>query len=148
LLAALLWPQVRAAWQSAEAAGEKPVPALLAAMDVALGSQAKSLPIPRRFDAGMKEIWLLQPRFLQRNGQRPFRLLENLRFRAAYDFFRLRAEAGETELAVADWWEEFQNANPVDRESLLVAESTGSASPRRRRRRRGPRREAAGEGVA
>jgi poly(A) polymerase len=151
LLAALLWPRVLSGWQAAEARGEKPVPALLEAMDAALGSQAKVLPIPRRFDAGMKDIWLLQPRFLQRNGQRPFRLLENLRFRAAYDFFRLRAEAGETELAVADWWEDFQHANPVDREALLVSEPTGSASPRRRRRRRGPRRDgpaAAGEGAA
>ena len=135
-------------WQAAEAAGERPVPALLEAMNVALDAQAKKLPIPRRFDAGMKEIWLLQPRFLQRNGQRPMRLLENPRFRAAYDFFRLRAEAGETEMEVADWWEDFQNANPVDRESLLVTESTGSASPRRRRRRRGPRRDGAGEGAA
>jgi poly(A) polymerase len=151
LLAALLWPRVLTGWKAAEARGEKPVPALLEAMDAALGSQAKVLPIPRRFDAGMKEIWLLQPRFLQRNGQRPFRLLENPRFRAAYDFFRLRAEAGETELAVADWWEDFQHANPVDREALLVSEPTGSASPRRRRRRRGPRRDgpaAAGEGAA
>jgi len=150
LLAALLWPPVLSAWQAGEARGEKPVPALLEAMDAALGGQAKVLPIPRRFDAGMKEIWLLQPRFLQRNGQRPLRLLENLRFRAAYDFFRLRAEAGETELEVADWWEAFQNANPVDRESLLVSEPTGLIAPRRRRRRRAPRREASavGEGLA
>jgi poly(A) polymerase len=137
LLAALLWPQVRQAWQAAEASGERPIPALLGAMDMALDAQAKTLPIPRRFDAGMKEIWLLQPRFLQRNGERPFRVLENPRFRAAYDFFRLRAEASETELEIADWWEDFQNANPVDRESLLVAKSLGSTSPRRRRRRRG-----------
>jgi len=145
LLAALLWPRVLAAWHVAEARGERPVPALLEAMDGALATQAKSLPIPRRFDAGMKEIWLLQPRFLQRNGQRPLRLLEHPRFRAAYDFFRLRAEAGETELAIADWWEAFQDAHPVDREALLLSEPAGAASPRRRRRRRGPRR-SAGEG--
>ncbi len=147
LLSALLWGEVQAAWQAAEAAGEKPVPALLAAMQQVLDHQAKSLAIPRRFDAGMKEIWLLQPRFFQRHGQRPLRLLENPRFRAAYDFFRLRCESGELDMALADWWEAFQNANPVDRDALLVNDPVASPNKRRRRRRR-PRRAADGGGDA
>jgi len=140
LLSALLWGDVLRTWQAAEARGEKPVPALLEAMQAALDSQAKRLAIPRRFDAGMKEIWLMQPRFLQRTGQRPFRLLENPRFRAGYDFFRLRCESGELDIAIADWWEDFQHANPVDREALLVREPAAEGTPRKRRRRRGPRR--------
>ncbi len=47
----------------------------------------KRLAIPNRYGAAMKEIWLLQPRFEQRVGTRPHRLLEQQRFRAAYDFF-------------------------------------------------------------
>ncbi len=49
------------------------------AMDLVLERQAKQLAIPRRFEATIKEIWSLQPRFEQRSGQRPFRLLEHPR---------------------------------------------------------------------
>ena len=62
-----------------------------------LERQAKQLAIPRRFEATIKEIWSLQPRFEQRSGQRPFRLLEHPRFRAGWDFLELRCESGELE---------------------------------------------------
>jgi poly(A) polymerase len=82
----------------------------------------------------MKELWLLQPRFLQRGGQRPFRLLEHPRFRAAYDFFALRAESGNAPLDVALWWEKFQRVSPDERENMLVSDEAGPKKKRRRRR--------------
>ena len=45
----------------------------------------------------MREIWSMQDRFERRAGQQAFRLLENKRFRAAYDFLLLRAATGEDE---------------------------------------------------
>ncbi len=104
LLAALLWGQVEKNLAAFEAKGQPTVPALHNAMHEALDAQRESLAIPRRFDATMKELWLMQPRFLQRGGQRPFRLLEHPRFRAAYDFFALRAESGNAPRDVALWW--------------------------------------------
>jgi len=84
----------------------------------------------------------MQPRFLQRGGHRPFRLLEHPRFRAAYDFFALRAAAGNAPVHVAEWWERFQDANPDERERMLVSDEAG---PKKKRRRRGSRKKKAGE---
>jgi len=89
--------------------------------------------VPRRFEATIKEIWSLQPRFEQRAGSRPFRLLEHPRFRAAYDFLLLRAEAGEAPQALADWWTRFQEASPDEREAMLKPDE----APKKRRRSRG-----------
>jgi poly(A) polymerase len=84
----------------------------------------------------MKEIWVMQPRFLQRGGQRPFRLLEHPRFRAAYDFLVMRCDSGEVDAEVGRWWEDFQEAHPDERGSMLLKEEAG---PKKRRRRRKPR---------
>ena len=138
LLAALLWGRVEKSLKRHEQAGQPSIPALHDAMHEALDAQRESLAIPRRFDATMKELWLLQPRFLQRGGQRPFRLLEHPRFRAAYDFFELRALSGNAPLDVAKWWERFQDANADEREEMLLKDEEGPK--KKRRRRRGKRR--------
>jgi poly(A) polymerase len=134
LLAALLWGQVERNLRKFEAKGQATVPALHSAMHEALDVQRDSLAIPRRFDATMKELWLMQPRFLQRGGQRPYRLLEHPRFRAAYDFFALRAASANAPQEAAQWWERFQDASPDERESMLVSDEAGPKKKRRRRR--------------
>ncbi|HXN15980.1 MAG TPA: polynucleotide adenylyltransferase PcnB [Usitatibacter sp.] len=136
LLAALLWGQVEKSLRKFEAKGEPTVPALHAAMHEALDAQRDTLAIPKRFDATMKELWLMQPRFLQRGGHRPYRLLEHPRFRAAYDFFALRAASANAPQEAAKWWERFQEANPDERERMLVTEEAGPKKKRRRRRGR------------
>jgi poly(A) polymerase len=142
LLAALLWGRVERRWHELEEKGQPSTPSLHSAMHDALDAQRESLAIPRRFDATMKELWLLQPRFLQRGGTRPFRLLEHPRFRAAYDFFELRAQAGNAPLEAARWWERFQDASGEERERMLHADE----GPKKKRRRRGGRRRPADGG--
>jgi poly(A) polymerase len=139
LLAALLWGRVEKNLKKYEAKGEATIPALHSAMHEALDAQRDSLAIPRRFDATMKELWLMQPRFLQRGGQRPYRLLEHPRFRAAYDFFALRAASANAPQEAATWWERFQEAGADEREEMLVSEESGPK--KKRRRRRGKRQE-------
>jgi len=134
LLAALLWGQVEKNLRRFEDEGQPTIPALHAAMHEALDVQRDSLAIPRRFDATMKELWLMQPRFLQRGGQRPYRLLEHPRFRAAYDFFALRAASANAPQEAAQWWERFQDASPDQRERMLVSDEAGPKKKRRRRR--------------
>jgi poly(A) polymerase len=136
LFACLLWPQVLRRWKAIEEAGEKPIPALFAAMDEVLDAQREQLAIPRRFDGMIKEVWALQPRFDFRSGTRPFRLLEHPRFRAGYDFLLIRAEAGEIPAELGTWWTEFQDADEATRNGMLVADS--GPKPKRRRRRRKP----------
>jgi len=142
LLAALLWGRVEKNLRKFEEKGQPTVPALHEAMHEALDMQRESLAIPRRFDATMKEIWLMQPRFLQRGGQRPYRLVEHPRFRAAYDFFELRAASANAPQEVAKWWERFQEASPDEREEMLVSDEAGPK--KKRRRRRGKRKGAEG----
>ncbi len=135
LFAALTWHEVLAAWKKTTARGVPPVPALYEAMEQVLDQQTKQIAIPRRYTSDMKELWVLQSRFEQRSGQRPFRLLEHPRFRAAYDFLLLRGESGEVPVALGDWWTSFQNADADARAAMLVTDS-GPAKKRRKRRRR------------
>ncbi|MGB8339258.1 MAG: polynucleotide adenylyltransferase PcnB [Burkholderiales bacterium] len=138
LFAALLWHEVLATMQQHEAAGMKPVPAMHAAMDDVLDVQRKELAIPRRFDAITKELWLLQPRFLQRGGGKPYRLLSHPRFRAAYDFLLLRCESGEVDREIGEWWTRFQDASDADRAEMQLPDD---APKKKRRRRTKPKRE-------
>jgi poly(A) polymerase len=124
---------VLASWNAAKAKGERPMPALFAAMDGVLAQQAERLAIPRRFEATIKETWALQPRFEQRAGQRPFRLLEHPRFRAGYDFLWLRGHSGEIPVEIVDWWERFQGADGDERARMLRPDET----PKKHRRSRG-----------
>ncbi len=134
LFAALLWHEALAAWKVHQEAGERPVAALHAAMDEVLDRQREQLSIPRRYDAIMKELWLLQPRFEQRGGQRPVRLLSQPRFRAAFDFLLLRCESGEVDAEMGLWWDEFQDATDERRAEMLQPDEVPK-KPRRRRKK-------------
>ena len=134
LFATLLWHEVLAAWKSIEKGGVPTIPALYKAMDQVMQAQGEKLTIPRRFGGDMKDIWAMQPRFEQRSGRRPYRLLELPRFRAGYDFLLLRCESGEIDAELGEWWTQFQDASENVRESMLKADS-GPAKKRRRRRK-------------
>ena len=138
LFATLLWHEVLAQWTAAKGKGDKPLPALFDAMDRVLEQQAQRIALPRRFEATIKEIWSLQPRFEQRAGARPFRLLEHPRFRAAYDFLVIRGESGEVPAALVDWWTKFQDAGQAERDAMLKPDE----APKKRRRSRGRSRRA------
>ncbi len=141
LFAALLWHEVLAAWTAARARDVPAIPALHEAMDQVLSVQAEKISIPRRFGGDMKEIWLLQYRFSQRTGKRPYRLLEVEKFRAAYDFLLLRCESGEIDPEIGEWWAGFQHASEVERERMLMPPEGDEGTRKRRRRRRGGRRD-------
>jgi poly(A) polymerase len=135
LFACLFWHEVLQRWQAYQAQDRGVVPSLNEAIDEVLHKQVETLAIPKRFTAVMREIWTFQPRFTQRSGQRPFRLLENPRFRAAYDFLQLRCASGEIPAEVGEWWDKFQHAHPEERTRMLM-KGEGPSKPRRRRRRK------------
>jgi len=134
LFAALLWPAVRTRAVAMREEGATRAQALAAAAHEVTAAQVGSVSLPKRFSTPMREIWQLQPRFESRRGKRPLRLLEHPRFRAAYDFLLLRAETGDADPALAQWWTDMQSADPNAREALSRAE------PAKRTRRRGRRR--------
>ena len=136
LFASLLWHEVLATWKKLEAEGMPSALAMYQAMDQVIQTQAEKLAIPRRYGGDMKEIWALQPRFLQRGGRRPYRLLENPRFRAGYDFLLLRCASGEVDAAIGEWWTRFQHADETERAAMLAQGDEPAKRKRRRRRRR------------
>jgi poly(A) polymerase len=98
----------------------------------------------------MTEIWAMQPRFDQRFGKRPSRLLEHPRFRSGYDFLKLRCASGEAAPELGEWWSRFQYAAESERSQMLVrdGQTTGRGRRRRRRRRSGGAGGGAAQGAA
>jgi len=132
LFAVLLWEPVRLRWLALQAdEGLAPFTALQAACTDILERQVARVAIPRRFSTPMREIWTLQSRFHHTKGKRPKRLADHPRFRAAYDFLLLRAESGEADPNLAQWWTDYQSDKPVAERA-----DTETKRPRKRRRRR------------
>ena len=112
LLAALLWLPMDKLARDYMAQGMNEMDAIVLAGDIVISRQTRSTAVPRRFTRFARDIWQLQPRLARRAPRRPQRLIENPRFRAAYDFLLLRAESGEGVNEVAQWWTEFQRNKP------------------------------------
>jgi poly(A) polymerase len=134
LLAALLWSAYDQNKQEHEAQGTAPLEAAEEASEQTLVHQLRAIAIPRRFTQAMKEIWLLQDRLTFKVGRRPLRLLENKRFRAAYDFLLLRAEDAEALKHPADWWTRVQTV-PIEEQRHMLKEVTNRPGKSRRRKK-------------
>src|SRR5699024_9413936 len=140
IYAALLWPAVCATSRRLQQDEQHPANTALAiAQSQVVRQQAQHVSIPRRFAIPMREIWQLQPRCRKRRGKQPARLMAHRRFRAAYDFLLLRAEVGEVDAELAQWWTDVQD-NP----ELPVPPGKPARNHRRRRRRRSRRRRSGG----
>jgi poly(A) polymerase len=124
LLACVLWADVRDGWaQRVEGRhgqrGQAAFPALQDAIDDVFNARIGDVSGRGKLAADMREIWMMQPRFDKRTGATPYSLVEQARFRAAFDFMRLRADVGEVNEAIAEWWQEFSTADEVRRQDLL-----------------------------
>jgi len=141
LFASLLWHQVLEKWTAYRAAGEAPIPALHLAADDVLETQTENLALQRRIATDMRDIWAMQPRFERRQGKAPYKLLENPRFRAGYDFLLLRCASGELDAEIGEWWTAFYDAESGERERLLTQANARPAAGEKKKRppRRGPR---------
>ncbi len=137
LFAALFWFPMLDRQRKLIADGVKPVQAMHEAMDDVLDQQRKALAIPRRYDPMVKELWIHQSRFLQRSATKAYRVLSHPRFRACYDFFELRAAAGDAPQDVAEWWERFQSAPDADREAMFLPDDEPKKKRRRKRKKPG-----------
>ncbi|WP_460890819.1 polynucleotide adenylyltransferase PcnB, partial [Ramlibacter alkalitolerans] len=136
LLACVLWADVRDGWADRVARREHPFPALQAAIDEVFDARIGDISGRGKLGADMREIWMMQPRFEKRGGHTPFSLAEQPRFRAGFDFMRLRADIGEVDVTLADWWQEFSQASDAVREDLVEALRE---EQHRQRRVRGPK---------
>lgn len=136
IFSALLWPAVQRRTQELMADKLPEIPALhQASLEVATRQQQVTA-VPKRFGIPMREIWDLQLRLPRRNGSRAESLLENRRFRAAYDFLLLREQAGEDTDGLGQWWTDYQNHHPDQREHMVRSlRPSGTTNNRRRPRK-------------
>ncbi|MGY6555409.1 MAG: polynucleotide adenylyltransferase PcnB [Wenzhouxiangella sp.] len=142
LFAAFLWQRVKARADELVAQGQAPVEALAEAGEDAIVAQARKVALHRRFSTIAKEIWCMQPRFEKRRGSRALKLINERRFRAAYDFLLLRVEE-EPELAeLAQWWTDIQAVDHEQRMGMIQAAPGGGGGGGKKRRRRPRKRKA------
>ena len=95
--------------------------AILDAVDAAVRGLLPRIAIPRRFSLGIRDMFAMQPRLEAPRGRRALRLLENPRFRAAYDLMKLRAEFGLANAQTAAWWTRLQEVSPEERGRMADA---------------------------
>ncbi|APW43374.1 polynucleotide adenylyltransferase PcnB [Rhodoferax saidenbachensis] len=119
LLACVLWADVRDGWARRMADRQHGHPALMDAIDDVFHARIGDVSGGGKLASDMREIWVMQPRFEKRVGSTPFGLVEQARFRAAFDFMRLRADIGEVDEVLADWWQEFSMADDSLRQDLV-----------------------------
>ena len=147
LLACVLWSDVRETWAQ-RSAKQPSFPALQDAIDEVFDSRIGDVSGRGKLGADMREIWMMQPRFEKRAGSGPWTLVDQARFRAGFDFMRLRADVGEVDEALSDWWQEFSMASDSEREDLLLQvrqeqqQQKAQRAPRAHAVRRAPKPEA------
>jgi poly(A) polymerase len=142
IFAALLWYPVELRMQTLLIeSGLNEVDAFNMAMSDVLDDVQRAVAIPKRFSLSIRDIWSLQYRLAKRGGRRCFKLMEQPKFRGAYDFLQLRgiAEGGNT-AQLSFWWQQFVNADAEQRELMANAVGReGGSAPKRKRRPRKPR---------
>ncbi|MDH4450360.1 MAG: polynucleotide adenylyltransferase PcnB [Rhodoferax sp.] len=119
LLACVLWADVRDGWAQRLQGGQHSHPALQDAIEDVFNARIGDVSGRGKLAGDMREIWLMQPRFDKRVGSTPFGMVEQPRFRASFDFMRLRADAGEIDESLADWWQEFSVATEEVRQDMV-----------------------------
>jgi len=145
LLACVLWADVRQGWQQRlqPRGGQRaptPFAALQDAVDEAFDARIGDVSGRGKLGTDMREIWTMQPRFDKRVGSAPFSLVEQPRFRAGFDFLRLRALVGEVPEELAHWWETYSTASDDMRRDMVDAQrrdnqaKPGAGKPRRVKR--------------
>jgi poly(A) polymerase len=142
LLAAILWEPLQLAAEKLIQNGENETVAFQTAANEVLSKQIKITAMPRHITQSMRDVWFMQNKFSRTVGSRPFRLLDQPKFRAAYDFLQLRAETGGADKALVDWWTKFQSVDEDERREMTSPPKGGSAKskgkPRRYRGRKKP----------
>ena len=151
LFAAMLWYPMQEQIQRLNSETQlTPQDAFFGALSEIMSEQQRSIAIPKRFQAVMKDIWILQEKLVRRDGKRAFKALEHPKFRAGYDFLLLRAEIegvknSHSEQAIAlqelaKWWGDFQACNADTQQVMIKSIVPSKNGPRRStRKRRKPR---------
>jgi poly(A) polymerase len=132
-LSCLLWHEVFDLWQALQTRGEHPFPALQEAIESVFDARIGDISGRGRLAGDMREIWMMQPRFKRRTAHAAQTLIKQPRFRASWDFLRLRSQVGEIEPELVTWWEDFSLATEdTERQEALLKEAQEQEAERKR----------------
>ena len=82
---------------------------MIKASEDVIKKQVQQVMMPRWLSARVKDIWLMQYRLENSNSKKSKELINNPRFRMAYDFFVLRSESIDQQLKnKAEYWTNIQ----------------------------------------
>jgi poly(A) polymerase len=130
MLACMLWHEVQSRW--ARLRGEFPViQALQQAIDEVFDARIGDISGRGKLAGDMRDVWMMQPRFERRTTSSAAGLIEQLRFRAGFDFLRLRADAGEVSADLVDWWDNYLRASDADRQRMIDEVRQTTSPPKR-----------------
>ncbi len=136
LFAALLWPPVRERFDALRSSGRPAIEALHRASDHVVAEECAAVAVPRRVSSVTREIWELEHRLADRRPRAVKGLLENRRFRAAYDFMMLRNAVGERDAELCQWWTRIQEASEAQVVEMIATLPGGGGRRRSRRPRK------------
>lgn len=139
LLSALLWEPLQLAANKLIKHGENETIAYQTAANEVLSKQIKITALPRHITQSMRDVWFMQNKFSRTVGSRPYRLLEQPKFRAAFDFMQLRAETGGADADLVEWWTKFQVADENQRQQMTAPPKGGSPKSKGKSRRYRPK---------
>lgn len=139
LFAAMLWYPLQRHIQHIKTTTQlTPQDVFFAALNEIMPEQQRSVAIPKRFQAVIKDIWILQDKLSRREGKKAFKTFEHLKFRAGYDFLLLRAQIeNTTELKeLASWWTDFQEASNDAKVQMIKGVNVPQGAKRRNTKKR------------
>jgi poly(A) polymerase len=152
IYAIMLWyPLEQRAQEMSFESGIEYHDAFLLAMNEVLSIQVKTIAIPKRFTAAIRDIWILQLRLPRFGGKRAQRVYQHIKFRAAFDFLSLRAKVEQSkELAeLTAWWQEYQEHNELPQHDYsykttnkAIEKKPDSTKPYKKRKYSGSKRKA------
>ncbi len=137
LFAFMLWGPMSLRAKEFESNDMSPIQALQEAGRAVLSQQAAQISIPKRFRLPIRDIWTGQARLRNRRGRRPFWLIQQPRFRAAYDFLLLRANSIEPQLKeLGEWWTQFQAVSEKEQKQMCQELHRVSHGQKKRKRKK------------
>jgi hypothetical protein len=120
LFACMMWDPVQADARILMTDGTPEAQAWRIAMNDCLRDQNQYVAVPRRLAEIVLDIWNIQFRLVKRNPRMVKTILNNRRFRAAYDFLLLRSALHEVDEEIGEWWTLIQEVDDVERDEMIV----------------------------
>ncbi len=120
IYAVLLWPEITRHFQMENMQARDFAKLATQALTL-MRQQSQITMIPKRYAYAIKDIWEFQPRLQQRTPAKVQWMLQQKRFRAAFDFLSLREQSGELGEAtgVYRWWHDIQFADEAQKQLMI-----------------------------